>query len=109
MSQCRYCSKTFQDPRRPNSNQCNSCSVSKRRWKNKIKYVKMLGGKCIKCGYNESPAALQFHHVSSEKSFEINSNNLLLKEEKVKDELNKCILMCANCHATEHSNYERFK
>lgn len=108
MSICKYCSKEFIDPRRPNSTQCNSCSVSKRRRKNKQKYVEYMGGKCSRCNYDANIAALQFHHLEN-KSFNISSNKLLLKEEYIKKELKKCILLCANCHAIEHSNYKRFE
>ena len=108
MSVCKYCDKEFHDKARPNSRQCGSCTVSKRRWKNKIRYVEMKGGKCERCGYDAHPGALQFHHTR-DKSFQISANRLLLKDETILPELNKCILLCGNCHAIEHSNYDRFK
>lgn len=108
MNTCKYCNKEFYQERRPNATQCPSCAVSKRRWKNKLKYVELKGGKCQKCGYDKHPGALQFHHLE-DKQFQLNGNSLLIKEEKILPELAKCELLCANCHAIEHSNFERFK
>jgi 5-methylcytosine-specific restriction endonuclease McrA len=111
MTVCKYCNKTFSThPSRTAKGKstrtvCGSCSVTRRRWKNKIKLVEMLGGKCTKCGYCEHPAALHFHHKNPlEKSYEINSSKLLLKD--VDKEVNKCILLCANCHSIQHTNKE---
>jgi len=105
MSECRYCSKKFNDPKRPNGTYCNSCRVSKRRWKSKIELVNKLGGKCERCGYDGHPAALQFHHKDpTNKTFQLNSNKLLTKDRN--KEVKKCILLCANCHSIEHTNKE---
>jgi hypothetical protein len=111
MTICKYCNKTFSvHPSRLAKGQnkrtvCGSCSVSKRRWKNKIRLVKKLGGKCVKCGYDKHPAALHFHHTDpNTKSYEINSNKLLLKD--IDKEADKCILLCGNCHSIEHTNKE---
>lgn len=65
----------------------------------KIKYIKLAGAKCQKCGYDESFAALHFHHVNPiEKSNTpvtvVNSND----EKRTISELDKCCLLCANCH-----------
>jgi hypothetical protein len=88
---------------------CNHINVLNRQREFKKKLVDLKGGKCIKCGYNKSNAALQFHHIDPEKkdfnfskyrntSFEKNKDAILA-------ELDKCILVCANCHAEIHSNY----
>lgn len=64
--------------------------------------INKKGGKCEKCGYDKNIAALQFHHLR-DKKFELTSRNLLLKtHEEIENELNKCVLLCANCHAEEH-------
>ncbi len=57
------------------------------------------GGKCKMCGYNRCPAALELHHINkSEKNFGIGDKGYTRSWEKVKAELDKCILLCANCH-----------
>lgn len=73
--------------------------------KRKYEIVLARGGKCEKCGYDKNIAALEFHHKNpDEKEFQIDmrhfSNSSL---EKLQTELDKCILLCANCHREEHN------
>ena len=57
---------------------------------------------CSICGYNKNQNSLHFHHVEPEnKKFNINVRNT--RTESLFDELNKCILLCANCHGEIHS------
>ena len=57
---------------------------------------------CSICGYNKNKSALQFHHVEpSLKKYKINHRCIGLKNLFI--ELDKCILLCANCHAEIHS------
>jgi hypothetical protein len=66
----------------------------------KKKAINLKGGCCVLCGYNTCISALHFHHVNSfEKEFSISSQN---NWKEIEDELNKCILLCANCHAEVH-------
>ena len=59
---------------------------------------------CAICGYNECGAALEFHHVNSEdKKFNLCSTALGRREKSIVEELNKCILLCANCHRKIHT------
>lgn len=63
------------------------------------KAVALKGGKCQICGYNRCIAALEFHHVDpTQKSFGIRSNGNTMSWEKMCAELEKCVLLCANCH-----------
>lgn len=60
------------------------------------------GGQCAHCGYNKCSRALEFHHLDpNEKDFGI-STILTRNVASLKAEVNKCILLCANCHAEEH-------
>ena len=68
----------------------------------KRKSVEYLGGKCEKCGYDNSLVALQFHH-EEDKQFEISSRLGGITWENLKQELDKCILLCANCHIELHN------
>lgn len=64
--------------------------------------VNYKGGKCEKCGYNKSMRALEFHHLNpQEKDFGI-SKNINKSIDKLKQEVDKCILVCSNCHAEIH-------
>lgn len=68
--------------------------------------VNYKGGKCEICGYNKNLAALQFHHLDpSQKDFNI-ATNLMLKDFSMNNyyqEVDKCILLCANCHMEIHN------
>ena len=63
-----------------------------------IKQIKING--CAICGYNKCISALDFHHINPEdKCFELNKTNIILsRAERTAEELQKCMLLCANCH-----------
>ena len=74
--------------------------------RNKLQAVKMELG-CAVCGYNKHPAALHFDHLNpSTKSFSLGNNNYPIS--KLEAELDKCQVLCANCHAekTWENNHE---
>jgi exonuclease VII large subunit len=55
---------------------------------------------CAKCGYNSCYRALHFHHINPEdKLFRITIHGLKFDDNKIVNELNKCMLLCANCHS----------
>jgi hypothetical protein len=98
---CCLCSKVFEDDR--NRSRCQSCNTKIRRVRAKTAAIKYLGGKCVRCGYDKHPAAFEFHHCKGEKDFNI-GNVANRAWELIKRELDKCILLCSNCHRIEHSN-----
>ncbi len=74
------------------------------RYKKKRMAVEYKGGKCNICGYEKCLSALDFHHKNpQEKVFSINGNGLCLSWKKTKEELDKCVLLCANCHREAHN------
>lgn len=78
---------------------CLSEYTSKYRRERKQKLVDMLGGKCIVCGYNKHNGSLDFHHLDkSTKSFGIAERGLLKSWNKTVEEVEKCVLVCKNCH-----------
>lgn len=65
------------------------------------------GGRCQICGYNRCIEALEFHHInSSGKDFGISEKGYTRGWIKVKEELEKCILVCANCHRELHAKVQ---
>ena len=102
----KYCSKRVyltDEERKKNSVK----AVTKRRRKIKRMSVEYKGGKCEKCGYNKSLSALEFHHLDpSEKDFSIGNGGNSKSWEKIKVELDKCILVCANCHREIHDEID---
>lgn len=69
---------------------------------NKKRAVLFLGGKCKRCGLESIIMDIyDFHHNTDEKETEI--TKILNKSfERIKKELEKCILLCANCHRLTH-------
>ena len=73
----------------------------RQRLKDRLVYI--MGDKCCICGYNKTNNALEFHHVDpSEKDFSLcQKSNISFS--KAKEEVKKCILVCANCHREIHA------
>lgn len=84
---------------------CKKCrieAVQKRRDKLKELAIQYKGGRCSVCGYDRCIGALEFHHVDpSVKEFGIGNGNTR-SFESLKKEIDKCILVCANCHREIH-------
>lgn len=87
---------------------CRTKSVIDKRRRNKIELVKYKGGKCEICGYDKCIDALEFHHLNpSEKEFTISGKSYALSH--LIEEVNKCMLVCANCHHEIHSKERELK
>lgn len=70
--------------------------------KRKQECISYLGGECQACGYSNCSKALTFHHIDPDtKSFNI-SEKVDAPWEVVREELDKCVLLCFNCHMEEH-------
>lgn len=87
---------------------CSVCKQTRQRDRRKegrdfvIEYKK--GKSCLKCGFDDY-RALCFHHRESDtKEFEVStyiSQGASL--ERVKKEIDKCDVLCCNCHMIEHA------
>lgn len=65
--------------------------------------VKISGGKCNLCGYDKTFSALEFHHINpNEKKYGISTSGTCHNIESDLEEIQKCILVCANCHREIH-------
>ena len=70
----------------------------------KQELVDYKGGKCQICGYSDKCLAVyDFHHVEGEKEFQISEmRNRNIKYKILIQEVDKCILVCSNCHRKIH-------
>ena len=83
-------------------NLCATCIVSISRQKLKQRAIEYKGGHCQLCGYCRCSEALTFHHRNpDEKDFNISGQ--YIRWERVKAELDKCDLLCHNCHTETHA------
>ena len=112
--QCILCGSTFlpNNYARVYCYECNpegvGATVALRYKKRALKHllVQYKGGKCERCGYDKCEGALHFHHNDpNEKEFSvahINLNSNTVSIDSIYAEVDKCSLLCANCHAEEH-------
>ena len=86
----------------------NKFYVDRRRKAIKAKAIAYKGSKCERCGYDKCMAALDFHHRNpKEKEFGISSSGHSRSWERVRKELDKCELVCSNCHRELEYNLGR--
>ena len=112
---CLVCNTVIKSDRKYCSNQCRTLHATVNlhtpfnsaravvAWRQRLKLRAILykGGRCQVCGYNRCIRALTFHHLSpAEKDFNIGGSTRAWS--RIKAELDKCILLCANCHAEAH-------
>ena len=69
----------------------------------RLKAIEHLGGKCMQCGYSKYPEVLEFHYKNpDQKDFNISAKGHCRSWDRVKEEIKKCLLLCANCHREIH-------
>ena len=74
----------------------NKVYLKKRYYETLSECIEKLGGECVKCGVKER---LQFDHIyPKNKSFEITRRLLMSDRKKFEEELDKCQLLCYDCH-----------
>lgn len=103
--------------RKSGKNNCSLCELNRSkqyRLRLKSKAVEYKGGCCEICGYNKCLRSLVFHHRDpSEKDFAIGESRpgykIVRKWDLVKVELDKCQLLCHNCHNEIHHQIETEK
>ncbi len=102
---CRDCGET--DPSkfyRKMKTQCGKChakDIGKRLQKARAKAIEYKGGKCEICGYDKYVGALEFHHKDPTQKDPTGLRAIKLT--KLFAEVDKCMLLCANCHREEHA------
>lgn len=73
-----------------------------RRLRNKLKAIEYLGGECESCGYQKCHASLDFHHKDPLEKDSTIKDLLNHSWKKIQKELDKCMLLCSNCHRELH-------
>lgn len=108
--ECKICGETNPDlfywhkdgRTRYRCKKCDNRETIKRFRQNKKDAVEYKGGKCNRCGYNKCIGSLDFHH-SSPKQKDPNWKRMRTWPlDKIKKELDKCELVCRNCHGEIH-------
>jgi predicted transcriptional regulator len=103
---CRRCGETDESKLRSGCRYickiCDSKRTVERHRLYKKKAVAYKGGKCSKCGYCKCLGALDFHHTDPKQKDPDWKNMKHRSFESVIHELDKCVLVCKNCHAEIH-------
>jgi len=112
MKKCQKCliekddSEFYKRNAKKTQSYCKPCfsAYCIERWiDRKLEAIRYKGGSCAKCGYNKNYAALQFHH-RDQSTKEVEWIKLRLRNWKaILLELDKCDLLCSNCHAEVHN------
>lgn len=89
---------------------CRAEQVAAWRRRMKVRLVQEAGGCCRLCGYDRCAAALTFHHLDpAQKRFALGSRGLARSLERVRRETDKCVLLCANCHAEVEAGFSTIR
>jgi len=106
---CNRCGENDQNQFTPSIKyRCRSCVAKHQNELNRKKkkqLVEAKGGACVLCGYNFCQAGLEFHHLNPRdkdpewRKLKNRSFRRVLKE------LEKCVLVCGNCHSEIHAGY----
>lgn len=98
---CKICNRIFKATK---NIICSTCRSRYQRYKNRNKGIEYLGGQCAICKINDYDV-LTFHHRNQEdKIFNLSANWGVAKWAKLQEELEKCDLLCNNCHQKLHRN-----
>jgi hypothetical protein len=85
-------------------------AVARRRRELRARAIKYGGGKCQICGYKKCGRALSFHHKDpTQKDFGLSARGFTRSWDKIQVELDKCVLLCANCHMEVHENLAKIR
>lgn len=69
-----------------------------------IRRIKRRYG-CTECGYKGPPEAMHFDHLDRDQKLYKVSHAASLSRKNLKEEVRKCVLLCANCHSIKtHQN-----
>jgi len=108
---CKFCGETdskkfmLMANNKKSHTRCKNChnklTIDRGR-KNKGLYIEYKGGHCERCGYDKCYSALDFHHLDSSKK-DLNFTSMRYWDMvRAKKELDKCLLLCSNCHREKH-------
>ncbi len=85
---------------------CKTCHNENcmNRWKERRLWaIEQKGNKCNDCGNVYPPYVYDFHHLDpTQKDFDWKKMRLVSHDNMVK-ELDKCVLICSNCHRIRHN------
>lgn len=92
-------------PQKPINNGFSRTNYRKKREIQNKRFVDSFKNKCALCGETKQHALVFHHKDPKEKEFTI-SQSYRFGKEKLTQEIEKCVVLCSNCHLEIH-HYER--
>ena len=78
---------------------------TKQRQQKKAKWVKIFGAVCYDCHNEFLDCVFEFHHLDPITKIHTDPSKVFMfSDKRIKEELDKCIMLCANCHRVRHHN-----
>ena len=69
----------------------------------KTKYVKKFGSVCLDCEREYIDCVFEFHHIDPKTKIHADPSKVFMfSDKRIEEELNKCVMLCANCHRIRH-------
>jgi hypothetical protein len=103
------CNRTKRGTFRTFCKRCKNIKNNDGKIKFKKRALDYKGGCCQVCGYNKNISALEFHHIDPSQK-EVGPADLYrIKWENARKELDKCVILCSNCHREEHYKIDEKK
>lgn len=103
---CSTCGETnpnqFHGRQKTRCKKCQGLLNEENRVKRRMEAIEYKGGKCERCGYSKYRGALEFHHKDPLQK-DIKSFRPGVARKKFLAEVDKCELLCANCHREAHA------
>lgn len=101
---CKHCGESnplnFTGKMKTTCKACHSKDIGRRLVASRESAIEYKGGKCEHCGYDRYRGALEFHHKDPTQKDPLGLR--AYKLDRLYAEVDKCILLCANCHREEH-------
>ncbi|AUR99119.1 hypothetical protein NVP1262O_33 [Vibrio phage 1.262.O._10N.286.51.A9] len=102
-SYCLACKREEQKESYERNRESRLKAVEKRRIeRHKIINAYKLEHGCCRCGFDLHSSALEFHHVDNNKEDAV-SRMVSSSLDRIYKEMDKCIILCSNCHRIEHA------
>jgi hypothetical protein len=107
-SHCISCVRAAEKQRYDDGGDKHLLKLKRRCRKNKIKSIEYKGGRCVDCVKQGRDGvflecAYSFHHTDpTEKEYIISRLMSRAFGKSITDELDKCVLLCLNCHSIRH-------
>ncbi len=100
---CRECGANYTYTRNATHDLCLRCKRKRFVAKRKRLIIERLGGKCCVCGYDRCTGALECHHRDPDQKEYIIGAGYGTKLMELWKEVDKCVLLCSNCHREFHA------